>query len=154
MLPIDPPLLFLLFLSPHFLHYFLRRLAYDKPVWLSDVKDGLQIIEIQQSGTYTITATGGPGGNGYSYYTGTNAGVSPVSYDDENSRLFFFSILPHSISSPPFPRLTPVPSSESSHKPWKLYLAIRASSAWCAGLLVGVEKVKATVREHSRCNYF
>merc|ERR1719345_528830 len=53
-------------------------LAYDKPVWLSDVKDGLQIIEIQQSGTYTITATGGPGGNGYSYYTGTNAGVSPA----------------------------------------------------------------------------
>ena len=37
------------------------------------------MIEVPKDGTYVITATGGAGGNGHSYYTGANAGTVPVS---------------------------------------------------------------------------
>eukprot|EP00729_Bicosta_minor_P002745 gene2745-9855_t len=52
--------------------------AYDNPAWLNDVKDGVQMIEVPKDGTYVITATGGAGGNGHSYYTGANAGTVPA----------------------------------------------------------------------------
>ena len=67
--------IFLFFLSSFSLFF---SLAYDKPAWLSDVKDGIQTIEIQKTAMYVITATGGAGGNGHSFYTGSNAGNAPV----------------------------------------------------------------------------
>ena len=44
------------------------------------------MIEVPKDGTYVITATGGAGGNGHSYYTGANAGTVPVS----EANLFYY----------------------------------------------------------------